>query len=140
MAAVVLQSMVRDAGLTSHFEIDAAGTHAGVGGKRPDPRALQALTDRHYKLGKSRSRQITLQDFERYDLVLAMDAANLDALMQQCPPLHRHKLSLFLSFAPELNVQEVPDPYFGNQAGFERVLDLCEAGARGLIQHLGYTR
>ncbi len=68
-----------------------------------------------------------------------MDSTNLEALMRQCPLQHRHKLSLFLSFAPELKVMEVPDPYFGNQAGFERVLDLCEAGARGVINQLIYT-
>lgn len=140
MAAAVLQRMVREVGLESKVEIDSAGTHARAGDKRPDSRALRALADRQYKLEKSRSRLITAQDFERSDMLLAMDIANLDVLTLQCPPQYRHKLSLFLAMSPELKILEVPDPYYGNQAGFERVLDLCEAGARGVIDKLLYTR
>ncbi len=136
MAATVLQHMVRDAGLTPSITIDSAGTHAGAGGKRPDARALHALACRQYEAGRSRSRQITTQDFERSDMVLAMDAINFEALTQRCPPQHRHKLKLFLDFSPDLKVQEVPDPYYGSHAGFERVLDLCEVGAGGLLAHL----
>jgi len=115
MAVAVLQHQVREAGLASDFKIDAAGTHAQAGGKPPDARTVRALAARQYKGAKSRSRQVTARDFERYDLVLAMDAGNLAALTQQCPPQHRHKLRLFLSFSPELEMAEVPDPYFGNQ-------------------------
>jgi len=136
MAASVLRQMVCAAGLSAGVAIDAAGIHAQPDGKRPDARALQALAARHYRPGKSRSRQITRQDFERFDMVLAMDSTNLAALQAQCPPQHRHKLSLFLAFATGLGESEVPDPYYGNQAGFERVMDLCEAGACGLLKQL----
>jgi protein-tyrosine phosphatase len=63
-----------------------------------------------------------------------MDESNLAALHRMCPPLHRGKLHLLLEFAPELGLQDVPDPYYGNLAGFERVLTLCEAGVHGLIK------
>ena len=62
-----------------------------------------------------------------------MDQQNLDNLRRLCPPEHQHKLHLLLAFAPALGQQEVPDPYYGNAAGFERVLDLCEAGVSGLL-------
>ena len=93
------------------------------------------MTARHYAMGNTRSRRVIPQDFERFDLLLAMDEDNLAALQRQCPPEQLHKLRLLLSYAPELGEREVPDPYFGGLAGFERVLDLCEAGVRGLLKH-----
>ncbi len=69
-------------------------------------------------------------------MVLAMDQSNMTALQRICLPEHAHKLRMFLEFAPETGLIEVPDPYFGAVQGFERVLDLCEAGARGLVHHL----
>jgi protein-tyrosine phosphatase len=134
MAKVVAQQLADQAGQPRLLTFDAAGTHAQNGGGRPDPRAKAVLTARKYALANTRSRRITAQDFEHFDLLLAMDESNLAALQRQCPAEQQHKLRLLLSFAPELGVTEVPDPYFGNRAGFERVLDLCEAGVRGLLQ------
>lgn len=113
---------------------DSAGTHAGHLGERPDPRALDALARRGYAPGKQRSRQVSLRDFEKFDLILAMDSDNLQNLKRQCPPQHEHKLKLFLGFAPNASTLDVPDPYYGAAAGFEPVLDLCEAGVRGLLK------
>jgi protein-tyrosine phosphatase len=113
---------------------DSAGTHAGHLGERPDPRALDALARRGYAPGKQRSRQVNLRDFEKFDLILAMDADNLQNLQRQCPPTHEHKLRLFMSFAPGKKGVDVPDPYYGSAAGFEPVLDLCEAGVDGLLK------
>ena len=112
---------------------DAAGTHADPAGERLDSRARAALLRRGYGVDDLRSRRVTTRDFDRFDLVVAMDAANLTDLRTLCPPEHTHKLRLFLDFAPGFEGQDVPDPYFGDASGFERVLDLCEAGARGLI-------
>lgn len=112
---------------------DSAGTHAGHVGERPDPRALDALARRGYPPGKQRSRQVALRDFEKFDLILAMDADNLQNLQRQCPPEYGHKLRLFMSFASTLVATDVPDPYYGGAAGFEPVLDMCEAGVSGLL-------
>ncbi len=136
MSRAVAEQMAADSGYAKRLEFDAAGTHAGNAGARPDPRGLAALASRHYKTTKTRSRQVTAKDFERFDLILAMDEGNLAALQRQCPQTHHHKLRLLMAYAPELGVTEVPDPYFGNPAGFERVLDLCEAGVRGLLKTL----
>ncbi len=136
MARAVAQEMARQAGCAKKVEFDAAGTHAQNAGARPDPRGQTALLSRKYTAINTRSRRVTAKDFDRFDLILAMDESNLAALKRQCPPEHQHKLRLLLSFAPEQNMTDVPDPYFGNPAGFERVLDLCEAGVRGLLKTL----
>lgn len=135
MAQRVILHMIKRAGLADQFQVDSAGTHVSRRSEPPDPRAAAALTGRGYPLGKSRSRQITMQDFVRYDLILAMDLANLEHLRQACPGDHMHKLRLFLEFAQGAEKFDVPDPYFGSVESFDRVLDLCEAGARGLVEH-----
>jgi protein-tyrosine phosphatase len=134
MALAVAKQRVGMLGLGKVLDFDSAGTHARRAGERPDPRAVSVLSNRSYTLGKTRSRQVTTQDFERFDLIVAMDESNLVALTSMCPPPHRGKLHLLLEFAPELGLQDVPDPYYGNLAGFERVLALCETGVQGLIK------
>jgi protein-tyrosine phosphatase len=136
MAQVVAQKLATDSQRSQQLKFDSAGTHAHHLGERPDPRALIALSRRGYDVGRSRSRRIVLQDFQDFDLILAMDSNNLVDLNRMCPPEHLNKLRLFLEFAEGLNETEVPDPYYGNAEGFERVLDLCEAGASGFIKHL----
>lgn len=133
MACVVTRHLAAAAGRQSDLTIDAAGTDAFHAGQRMDERARAALSKRNYSPGKERCRQVQPEDFERYDLILAMDEDNLATLQRRCPGPLQHKLRLFLSYAPNLETTEVPDPYYGNQAGFERVLDLCEAGARALL-------
>lgn len=135
MAQAVTWQLMEQAGLARTIEIDSAGTHAGRSRERLDPRAETVLSKRGYLIDKHRSRQVTEQDFERYDLILAMDQTNLNDLRQVCPGDHVHKLRLFLAFAQGVNNLDVPDPYFGNVQSFERVLDLCEAGASGLVKY-----
>jgi protein-tyrosine phosphatase len=83
-----------------------------------------------------RARVVEPQDFRRFDLILAMDRQNLDALQQRAPAAARDRIRLFLEFAPDADTSEVPDPYYGGANGFEEVLDLVEAAARGLLQHV----
>lgn len=139
MAQYVLEKQVAQANLPENIRIDSAGTHANGAGERPDPRAVAALLRRGYEMGRHRARRVAPQDFDKFDLILAMDADNLKALQKACPAQHLPKLRLFLSFiqnVPTANpFADVPDPYYGNVAGFERVLDLCESGTRGLIQY-----
>ena len=133
-ALAVARQRVLQMGLGKWLEFDSAGTQVQWPGQRPDPRAASVLSSRNYKPVKTRSRQIGEQDFQRFDLIVAMDDGNLAALHRQCAPQHHGKLRLLLEFAPELGLREVPDPYYGNLAGFERVLALCEAGVAGLIK------
>ena len=109
---------------------DSAGTHDYHAGEPPDERAQRHARRRGYELGRLRARQISARDFVEFDLVLAMDRGHLRLLERLCPPEHRAKLRLFLAD------RDVPDPYYGGPDGFERVLDLVEAGARDLIAYL----
>lgn len=136
MACSVARHLVRNAGQAVALEFDSAGTHALPGGKQMDARAKAVLLKRSYEPGKTRSRQISEQDFQHFDLILAMDESNLRELQRQCPPSYQHKLRLLLSFAPDSGVTDVPDPYYGDTAGFERVLDLCETAIQGLLARL----
>jgi len=118
------------------LEIDSAGTAAYHVGELPDQRMRQAAARRGYDLSTLRARVVEPDDFEHYDLILAMDRENLRVLERRAPPEARGRLRLLLEFAPEAGVSEVPDPYYGGPNGFEDVLDLIEAASRGLIEHL----
>ena len=118
------------------LEIDSAGTAAYHVGELPDQRTRQAAARRGYDLSTLRARVVEPDDFEHYDLILAMDRENLRVLQHRAPPEARKRLRLFLDFAPDVGVSEVPDPYYGGPNGFEDVLDLIESASRGLIEHL----
>jgi protein-tyrosine phosphatase len=113
--------------------VDSAGTADYHVGEPPDRRAVAAARRRGYDLSSLRARQVQPEDFTRFDLVLAMDRANLSELESRRMPGASAQLNLFMSFAPDHEYDEVPDPYYGGVEDFERVLDLCEAAARGLL-------
>jgi protein-tyrosine phosphatase len=135
MACAVARQLAHTQGRGAQLHFDSAGTHAHSG-KRLDARAKEVLLKHQYSLPKTRSRGVTAQDFERFDLILAMDEANLAALQRQCPVARHGKLRLLLSYAPELGRFEVPDPYYGDLAGFERVLNLCETAVSGMLKQV----
>jgi protein-tyrosine phosphatase len=120
-------------------DIDSAGTHGYHDGAPPDPRACRAAERRGIDLRPLRARRVMPEDFERFELVLAMDEQNREFLLEVCPPEHRHRVRLLLEFAPHLAYREVPDPYYGGSTGFEQVLDLVEEAAVGLLEHLRNT-
>jgi protein-tyrosine phosphatase len=132
----VLRHKVREAGLEDRIHIDSAGTHDYHVGAPPDRRSCHHASLRGYDLSELRARQVHRQDFERFDLILAMDWDNHERLEAQCPPLHRNKLKRLMEFAPPGLSEEVPDPYYGGQDGFETVLDHVEAACDGLLAHL----
>ncbi|HVP32031.1 MAG TPA: low molecular weight protein-tyrosine-phosphatase [Steroidobacteraceae bacterium] len=116
--------------------VDSAGTAGYHIGEPPDPRTQQAAARRGYELGMLRARVIEPADFERFDLILAMDRENLKVLRRRAPPQAHERLRLLLEFAPDATPADVPDPYYGGPNGFEEVLDLVEVAARGLLAHL----
>lgn len=137
LGASALKAQLAQRGLADRFEVDSAGTHADHHGEKADHRAVAVAAARGYQqIHRERARRIAAQDFERFDLLLAMDRDNLTNLQQQCPLALAHKLHLFLEFAGQGRDAEVPDPYYGNAAGFERVMVLCEAGAAGVLRRL----
>ena len=119
--------------------IDSAGTHAYHVGQPPDPRACRAAERRGIDLTTQRARQVAPDDFEFFELVLAMDELNAAALRERAPPEYHERIRLFLEFAPNAGRTDVPDPYYGGSVGFEYVLDLVEQASLGLIDHLRRT-
>ncbi|MEM7280966.1 MAG: low molecular weight protein-tyrosine-phosphatase [Pseudomonadota bacterium] len=116
--------------------VDSAGTHAYHRKEPPDRRAQTAAERRGVDLSKQRARILMDDDFRNFDYIIGMDADNLDKLIERCPTEYQSKVSLFMSFAPESDYTEVPDPYFGGPSGFEKVLDLVEEAAQGLIEQI----
>jgi len=117
-------------------EVDSAGTHGYHVGEPPDERAQEHAAMRGYDLSPLRARKLVAEDFERFDLVLGMDADNLAHARRLCPPARRNRLKLLMSYAPQAGNPHVPDPYYGGEADFEVVLDLVEAACDGLIASL----
>jgi low molecular weight protein-tyrosine phosphatase len=135
----VFRKLVRDEGLEGEIEIDSAGTGGWHVGEPPDSRSAEAARRRGIDLDGA-ARQFSAADFDRFDLILAMDAENKRELLRVAPDDDaRAKIRLFREFDPASNGGgdlDVPDPYFGGEQGFERVLDLVDAAARGLLDDL----
>jgi protein-tyrosine phosphatase len=132
----VFQKLVADEGLDHLISIDSAGTHAYHVGSSPDNRAQAAAKKRAIDLSSIRGRQIIVDDLDTFDYVLVMDGSNLrdvQALQQQ---EQGARVQLFLDFAENAQIREVPDPYYGGSNGFEYVLDLIEDASRGLLDHI----
>lgn len=114
------------------IEIDSAGTINNHQGKQPDKRAILAGEARGYSFSGITSRQVTVHDFDKFDLILAADNSNVADLKSICPEHLQYKISLFLSYA-QANTDQIPDPYYGGDAGFELVLDLLEDASTQLL-------
>ncbi len=130
----VVRGMAERFGVSALLEVDSAGTHGAHEGEAPDQRARKVAASRGYDLSDLRARRVKEQDFSRFDRILAMDRQNLAVLRRSCPAEHLPKLGLFLEYAAGLAPDEVPDPYYGGIEGFEKVLDLCEQAAQGLVE------
>lgn len=117
-------------------EIDSAGTHDYHVGEAPDSRAVAAAARRGIDLSGLRARQVDEQDFERFDLILAMDRLNREVLLDRAPAVARERIRLFMEYAGEPEAMDVPDPYYGGPLGFEHVLDLAEEAAAGLLERV----
>jgi len=121
--------------------VDSAGTSNYHPNKAPDVRSQQHATQRGYDLSALRARQINLNDFVEFDLILAMDHENLDdiqALMQKASQQFgaaqiRAKIALMSEHDPQFKQQAVPDPYYGGADGFDRVLDQCESSSKAWV-------
>jgi protein-tyrosine phosphatase len=135
----VFRKLVHDEGLEDQIEIESAGTGGWHVGEPPDARATEAARRRGIDLDGA-ARQFSAADFDRFDLILAMDAENRRELLRVAPDDEaRAKVRLFREFDPSSNGEpdlDVPDPYFGGEQGFEHVLDLVDAAARGLLDEL----
>ncbi len=132
----VLLIRLEQAGLAGRVQVDSAGTHGYHTGEAPDERSQAHATRRGYDLSGLRARPVMAEDFERYDLILAMDGGHLELLTERCPPELRSRLQRFTVWCQQPAPRDVPDPYYGGAQGFEHVLDLVEDGCAGLLQHV----
>ena len=135
----VLRHKLRAAGLADVVEVDSAGTHDWHAGKPADPRSVSHALRRGYDLSLIRSRPVAAEDFERFDLILAMDWDNLALLQDACPAAHQRKLRRLSEFALVSTSPVVPDPYQGGPEGFDQVLDLVEDACDGVVLLLSKT-
>jgi len=140
LAQGVLEHRLRDEGVHDRIWVDSAGTHAYHVGEAPDRRAVDAARRRGIEIAAQRARRVRDTDFAHFDLVVAMDMQNRRELEAICPPFERHKLRSMLDFAPGLREREVPDPYFGGEDGFEKVIDMLELAVEGLLDEIRDSR
>jgi protein-tyrosine phosphatase len=132
----VFRQLVRARAPRVEVEIDSAGTHDYHVGEPPDPRAVAAAARRGIDLKSLRARMVQESDFERFDLIVAMDRLNRTTLLDLSPEEYRDRIRLLMEFSPSNDVEDVPDPYYGGAVGFERVLDLVEEAAAGLLEEV----
>ncbi len=132
----VLRQMLAARAPHLKVDIDSAGTADYHVGRAPDPRSQRAAMRRGIDLSGLRARQVAAEDFERFDLILAMDRQNLRALEALRPRASKARLKLFMEYAERPGCVELPDPYCGDDEDFELVLDLAAAASRGLIEAL----
>jgi protein-tyrosine phosphatase len=135
----VMADLLRAERMEDRVEIDSAGTGAWHLGSAPDARAAAAASARGVTLAGA-ARRVTAEDFERFDLILAMDAANLRDLRALAgEPEQRAKARLLREFDPAASAAgdlDVPDPYYGGDDGFGRVFDIVDAACRGLLAEI----
>ena len=132
----VFEGFVQQQGLAESIEVDSAGTGDWHIGHSPDRRSAAIAKQRGYDLSHLRARKVTVDDFSRFDYVLAMDETNLSDLNTLCPAEFVGELCLFLDFHPDQNYREVPDPYYGGDQGFDHVFDLVEVASQKLLEQI----
>lgn len=136
VAEGVFQQMLDDEGLSETILVDSAGTHSYHIGAQPDNRSQTTALRRGIDLSRLRARQVEVNDLDTFDYVLAMDRNNFEHLVSLCRDTkQQNRIQLFMDFAPDFP-QEVPDPYYGGIHGFDRVMDMIEAAAQGLLAHI----
>ena len=123
-------------GLDSYIGVESAGTHVFKPGHRPDKRAQQVAKKNGISIERFKASAIEPEDFHRHDYIIAMDRENLRSLQAICPEEQAGNLLLIMDYAPEAGLRDVPDPYFGNLSGFERVLELLDVACKGLLNHI----
>ena len=136
MAEGVFRRVAEEEEVLDRFEIDSAGLGDWHIGQAPDMRAQEAAGARGIDISGQCARQLTRADFDRFDLLLAMDGSNYAELSRLAPKEARGKVRHFLDFAPQMGTKDVPDPFYGGPEGFAHALDLIEAAARGLLEDL----
>lgn len=130
----VFRGLAARAGIGERVGADSAGIIAYHAGEPPDERARAAAARRGYDLAGQTARQIARRDFDSFDYVIALDRGHHGQLLALKPTDAPARLRLLLEYAPALGTLDVPDPYYGGAADFERAMDMIEAAAAGLLE------
>jgi protein-tyrosine phosphatase len=140
MAEGAFKAAVTAAGLEDHFEIDSAGTIGYHAGAAPDPRAQEAAAKRSVDITGQKSRKVADADFDTYDYIMVMDRENLSDLRNRSEATHHDKIELFLTYAPDMPLDEMPDPYHGSKGQFDSCYAAAMDAADGLLAHIRAKR
>lgn len=135
-AHAIFQAMVERHGLQQRVMVDSCGTGSWHIGQPPDPRMQRTAARWGYDLSPLRARRLAAEDFGRFQHILTMDTRNMAEVMKKAPNDFAGEIRLLLDYSGEKNVLEVPDPYYGGDDGFERVVTLIESACQGLVDHL----
>lgn len=133
MAQGLLAQRMAELGVGRHVHVDSAGVRVGMPGQRPDPRALVQLMNLDIRLTRCRSRAVEARDFGRFDYILGMNMQHVAWLREHATENPRAQFASIMEFAADADANEVPDPYYGNVADFERVLVLLQSGIDGFV-------
>lgn len=136
-AEAIMKDLVQKSSKKELFEIDSAGTSGFNEGKPADPRSIKHALKRGYDL-TSISRPVKYSDFEYFDLIVAMDDQNIQDLLKLSKGKHAEKIVKITDFLSHHTVSTIPDPYYGDEKGFEYALDLLEDACSGFFNHLKY--
>lgn len=128
----MLRHVLQRAGLSERVQVDSAGTHDYHVGDPPDRRSVAHAKRFGIDLTGLRARQVTVEDFASFDLILAMDEGHYRQLLRLCPADYRDRVKLYLSYAPRFG-RDVPDPYYSSSDGFDMVWRMCEAVTEALL-------
>lgn len=139
-AEAVFAALVGRAGLGDRIVCDSAGTWDGFVGEPPDADARAIAADRGFDLSGLRARRVGPKDYERFDLLLAMEQAHLVRMRAECPAQWHSKLRHFMDYATDERDVDMPDPYGGDRRGFELVLDLAQVGCQALLDEIRTRR
>lgn len=136
LAEGILRQGLAEAGLIGSVTIDSAGTGDWHQGGPPDPRSVETASGHDIDISAQRARQVTAEDFDRFDMIFAMDRSNEATLRARAPSSQHHKIFLFLEYTLGGRT-DVPDPYHGGASGFEDVYQLLRQGCDELVSRLG---
>jgi len=132
----VFQQLVDNANLTEHISVESAGTIGYHVGGSPDPRATAMAISRAVDISKLVARKVNSDDYVQQNYILAMDYDNLQNLQSECPEHHSDKLELLLTYHPDNDFKEVPDPYYGGDKGFVNVYEMIDQACANLLAHI----
>jgi protein-tyrosine phosphatase len=132
----VFEQLVESKGLSQQIFTDSAGTHAYHVGEPPDLRSQATALKNGVDISHQRAQQVKLEDFEYFDYIIAMDSSNYADLKYLATDDTQYKVYRFMEFAPDWDNDNVPDPYYGGNNGFENVFKMVEAASDGLLAHI----